>query len=333
MTQEKWWGAPETITKNEVALSSRLDALFSKDCETIKNTQPLTVRIRGVMICEDLDRDWLKFKNDNDLIIVTTSQFDTEPPVQRLHFMKNNVPLGWQDNFFNDTVLAIKAFNEEKRRLTLRIQVYDVDKIETGYVDAVVNSANSVATAFPNLAEYAAAVSFAVPALTKLMENINNHDQILDERLILELSEANRGRKLLQPGYFVCFNTPQKDGLFLEHTLKVCHKKNGTNNEFKDCSYAVVGIERDMKESREWEIDQKTSKLIAQLQGKGESGKASIEFLRETLDGYDKFKQLQRAKELQSKKEKTTDEIKFLETLAKDEDLKSFWPILAAEDK
>ncbi|MBK7919790.1 MAG: hypothetical protein IPJ94_26740 [Chloroflexi bacterium] len=325
MTQEKWWGAPEHITKNGVALTSRLDALFAKGCETIKNTQPLTVRIRGVMIREDLDRDWLR-KDDNDLIIVTTSQFDTEPPVQRLHFMNNNVALGWQGDFFNDTVLAIKAFNEEKRRLTLRIQIYDVDKIETGFVDAIVSSAKSVAVAFPNLAPYVAATSFVLPSFSKLVENFSNHDQILDERLTLELSEVNSGRKLLQPGYFVYFSTPQEDGLFLEHTLKVCHKNDDADNEFKDCSYAVLGIERDMKESREWEIDQKTSKLIAQLQGKGESGQASIEFLRETLDGYDKFKQLQRAKELQSKKKRTPDEENFLATLAKDEDLVAFLP-------
>lgn len=82
-----------------------------------------------------------------------------------------------------------------------------------------------------------------------------------------------------------------------------------------------------MKESREWEIDSKNIESDLPNCRERESGQASIEFLRETLDGsVIKFKQLQRAKELQSKKKRTPDEENFLATLAKDEDLVAFLP-------
>ena len=295
MSMLKWWGAPARVGES-VALSRRLDQLFP-DTLAFENAQPLTIRVRGVMVREDYE--W--FPGDkNDLMIVTTTQFGSEPPVQRLHFMQHNVDLGWQGDFFNDVVLAIRDFNTESRQLTLRIQVYDMDGIPKELIQAVNNVSQSVAVAFPQLAPYAAAVSFGVPTLLNLVDNLNNHDKILDERITLEIDQPERGHQLLQPGYFVCFKVPVEDGLFLSSNLHVLQADRKTL--FERCSYAIIEVEQDFHAQREWEIDQKVAKLIAELNGKGQSGKAALEFLRETFDAYDKFRKLERARELKNRK-------------------------------
>lgn len=317
MLKVKWWGAPTQIGES-VALSGRLDQLFPRTA-TFENTQPLTIRVRGVMIAEDYD--WAP-GDKNDIMIVTTTQFGSEPPVQRLHFMQHNVKMGWQGDFFNDLVLAIRDFKIENKILKLRIQVYDMDGVEEGLVQAVRNASGSVAVAFPHLAPYAAAVSFGVPALLNLVDNLNDHDRIIDERLTLELEEPERGHRLLQPGYFVCFKKPVEEGLFLRSDLRVLQTDRRT--PFEDCSYAVLEVERLFHAQREWEIDQKAAKLIAELNGKGQSGKAALEFLRGTLDTYDKFRRLERARELQAKKTLSEDEQKLLQEITSDEALAPF---------
>jgi len=317
MSASKWWGASEKIGEL-TKLSSRLDRLFPKT-KMMANAEPFTVRVRGVMVLES--KDWWP-KKSNDIMIVTTSQFAGEPPVQRLHFMQDNAPLGWQGSFFNSVVLALKAFNAEKRRLTLRIQVYDLDRFGSGLVESVAKASQSVAVAFPHLAPYSAAVSFGVPALLKLIDNLDNHDRIIDERITLELSKPEAGRNLLQPGYLVCFGMPIEGDLFLSHKLRVI--RNDGSNEFNECSYAVLGIERQFQASRDWEIDQKVAKLVAELNGKGQSGKAALDFLRETLDAYDRFQRLEEARALRKKTKLTRPEETLLQELEKDEALKPY---------
>jgi len=322
MSMLKWWGAPAQVGES-VALSRRLDQLFP-DTLAFENAQPLTISVRGVMIREDYE--W--FPGDkNDLMVVTTTQFGSEPPVQRLHFMQHNVDLGWQGDFFNDVVLAIRDFNTESKQLTLRIQVYDMDGIPKELIQAVNNVSQSVAVAFPQLAPYAAAVSFGVPTLLNIVDNLDNHDKIIDERITLEIDKPERGHQLLQPGYFVCFKVPVEEGLFLSSNLHVLQADKKTL--FERCSYAVIEVEQDFHAQREWEIDQKVAKLIAELNGKGQSGKAALEFLRETFDAYDKFRKLERAKELKNRKLRTDKplseaEEKLLNDLTNDKTLAPF---------
>lgn len=312
----KWWGAPTRIA-DSVALR-RLDQLFPETL-AFANAEPLTVRVRGAMILED--EDWL-WRGDNDIMIVTTFQFGSGPPVQRLHFMEKEVPQGWQGNFFRDVVLSVQDFKDQS--LTLRLQVYDMDGVEEGLVNTVAGVAKKMTVAFPQLASYAGAISFWAAALLKLVDNLDDHDQILDERQKLEVAEPGTAHPLLQPGYFICFKKPVEEGLFLSRDLRVL--QNDQRTPFEKWSYAVLGVAREFRAHRDWEIDQKVAKLIAELKRKGQSGRAPLEFLRETLDAYTKFKKLERVRELQEKDTLTEAEQKLLDELTGDEDLRPFLP-------
>ena len=313
LTRLKWWGAPLNLGIEQTLL--RLDQLFP-EAAMFSEADSLTVRLRGVMVKEDAD--WM-FNNDNDLIINTTFQFGSEPPVQRLHFLKDNLPTGWVGDFFHDIILSTRDFRD--KILTLRVQVYDIDGIPKELISGVRAAATSTVVAFPHLAPYAGAVAFGVPALLELVDHLDDHDCILDERLKLEIDHPGTGHKLLQPGYYVCFKNPVISGFSLSQDLRVI---TAEGEEFDEFSYAVLEVSREFQAHLQWEIDQKVAKLVAELNGKGQSGKAALEFLRETLDGYSKFNKLQRAKDLQEKQSLTISEQKILNEFLSDPGLAPF---------
>lgn len=319
MNGKIWWGTSETID-DKSSLTPRLDMCF-KDATVFANAQPFTLRVRGVMVQSEYDRNYLRPLKTNDLMVVTSSQFGAEPPVQRIHFMRDNVRLGWQGDFFNDTILALEAYNDEKRRLTLRLQVYDLDRMNADFVAAIAEMTKSVAIAFPTLANYAAAVSFSAEKLKELVNTLDNHDRIIDERITFQVAKEKTGHNLLQPGYFVCFAKPVEGDFQLDCNLQV-QTESGAAYEG---NYCVLGMERQFNAGREWEIDQKVAKLISELDGRGQSGKAAIEFLRETMDGYDRFKRMERVRVLTERKARLTKaERDFVEKVKSDPSLKPY---------
>ena len=183
--------------------------------------------------------------------------------------------------------------------------------------------ASSAAVAFPAIAIYAGAVGFAAPILLKLLDHLNDHDCIIDRKIQLELAQEATGHKLLQPGYYVCFRNPVDEGLFLDKDLRIV---KGDDKEFRGCSYSVLEIEREYKEPKGWEIDKKVAKLLEEIGGKGKSGETPLHFLRETLEGYTKFKKLKRAIELHDEGDLKGPKKKLYDDLLADEELKKFLP-------
>ena len=317
MTALKWWATPLAV--GEATALRRMDQYFVGEAG-FQDAEPLTARFRGVFIKDD--EDWFSF-NRNDVVIATTFQFVDEPPVQRLHFMKREVDLGWHDDFFNDVILSVREI--KSRMLTLRLQVYDVDIMDRSLIEGVQEAAKhvstSVAIAFPQIAPYAGALGFAVPAFMNLIDNLGRHDRILDERVKLEAAVPSSGFKVLQPGYYVCFKEPVAEGLSLNRDLRVVREDG---SPFEELSYAVIGITREYYDHVNWEITQKIAKLVSELNGSGTSGKAALEFLKETMEGYQKYKKLLRARELMDNPNRTDPENALLEELLKDPDLAPF---------
>lgn len=305
-----WRGTSSQLTESTAL--RRLDDTFP-ETEVFADAQPLTVRLRGVMIQEQRDRF---LRGDNDLMVVTKSQFGNEPPIQRLHFMGKEAGTGWHGDFFHDVVLSLRDLTDE--RLKLMVQVYDLDGVPDDLVESVSTFASeTTAVLFPHLAPYAGLVGMSAESLLDLVDNIDDHDRILDERVTLELADPGTGHDLLQPGYFVCLDDPIDGEPVLDRDFRVTTAGEGTYGG----SYAVFEVAREHLEGRQWEVDQKAAKLMAELNGKGQSEKASVDFLRDTLDIYTKFKKLRRANELQSKESLTSAEENLLNDLKANEAL------------
>jgi len=315
-----WWACP--LELDQASKLRGLDKYFSDD-NMFMTADPLTISLRGAMIREKKD----PFPGDqNDLAIMTTFQFGKEPPVQKLHYMCKNVKCGWQGDFFNDIVLSIRDFKDLGRGLALRTQIYDMDKFDKELVEKICGIASSTAVAFPYLAPYVGAASFGSQALLDVIHDLDKHDEIIDQRVKLEAEVSGTGHHLLQPGYFVCFREPvdaAAEGLALDSEL---HVQDSNGKQFDKFSYAVVEVQKEFREHKELEIDQKAAKLIAELNGQGQSGKSALEFLRSTIDTYTKFRKLERVQELQAKKELNDSEKALLKELEGDKELQAFLP-------
>jgi len=275
--------------------------------ELFRSAQPLTVRLRGVMVRQDYE--WA-LAGSNDLMIVTKFQLGNEPPVERLHFLERNVDLGWHDDFFNGIIFSTRDFGGE--RLTIRLQVYDIDNISDRVVKSVRGLTEQAAALFPQLAPFAGLVDFAAGPLVDLVNNLDDHDKILDDRVTLEVADPGTGHKLLQPGYVVY----SKDSIGTDDSLGNDLRIRDTDDvEYTKTGYAVLELMREELEDRQYEINQKAAKLIAEIQGKGQTGTPALSFLQDTLQSYDNFKKFQRAHDLQSKESLTESEKRLLEDL------------------
>ena len=97
------------------------------------------------------------------------------------------------------------------------------------------------------------------------------------------------------------------------------YHKEPQGEPFIDGSYAVYSIRKLDYQEPFWEIDQKIAKLFSELDGKGNSSRAPIDFLRDTIEGYTAFRKIQRYYVLQSKvQRRTVEEAKLFNKLAED---------------
>lgn len=283
--------------------------------EIFQSAQPITVRLRGVMVRTDYE--WA-LAGSNDLMIVTKFQVGDEPPVERLLFMQHDAQLGWQDDFFNDVIFSTRDFTGE--RITLRLQVYDIDNIDQGLVQSAKKLSKQV-TSFPVLAQYKPLVDVAFGPVVKLVDTLDDHDQILDDRVTLEIAEPGTGHKLLQPGYLVHSRNPIDTASELGNDLRI---RDSNGDPYEESGYAVLEVRREALADRQYEIDQKAAKLVSELQGKGQSGESALSYLRDTLRAYSTFQDLQRAHDLQSRENLTDAQKRLLEDLKSAEYLKPY---------
>lgn len=82
------------------------------------------------------------------------------------------------------------------------------------------------------------------------------------------------------------------------------YRKESQGEPFLDASYAVYSIRKVDYQEPFWEIDQKIAKLLSELDGKGNSSRAPIDFLRDTMEGY---KHLEKYKDIMSFKLKESE--------------------------
>jgi len=345
------WIAPMKDVDANGSELSYLDKYFSqrtnKDDDTSNISRfyegdNITVTLRGVWIKDSEDpRIKINGKNaefhpfgcgtTNDLFIVSNHQFGTDPRVEKIHFMQNNTPLGYVSDFLNRRILAVKDFKDLDECLTLNLRIYDIDETDTKFVDMTKELANNAIAAVPVLYQYTVPLkvaSEAIESISKLVDNLDPHDEIIDERIDLEAANEGTKHTLLQQGYYIIFQkeVTLESARYLKLVGSQPKVLGPDGNEFNGCSYAVIEVQKEFRLSPQEEIDEKVSKLASELSGNGQSGKAAIEFLRDTMKSYNNFKKLQRANELKNKGENNLSaaERKRLNDLLADEDIRGY---------
>ncbi len=307
--------------------------IYEPASKQIRKAGSFSVDMRGAYINKSYDVENDRFRihggkqaaNTNDLLIASNFQTGTSPTVQMVHFLKEKQPIGeFVGNFFKTMVCSFTDFQDN--HLTLECHVYDIDSYEDvkDMVSSISSMAGNFAGTFPVIAPYLAAGNTIARAIAELRNSLDKHDAIIDSNLRLTITdEQNSGYQILQTGHWVCFSISQEVGkLALDPYLRIINKDTGKH--FTDCSYAIYTIRDEPAQEPTWEIDQKVAKLLSELEGKGNSGKAAVDFLRDTIEGYNKFKKLKRFQELQSKSNRTTEEEAVFNLLKNDPSIADF---------
>ena len=307
--QSNWWFVPERVAEGPNDLMLPRDNV-TNGSKGIKKASAMTIYLHGVFIATSKDPSGtLKNRpgNVNDLFIATNHKTGNTPKVHRIHYFKEKQPINkWYSNFFDSVIYSTIDFKNDI--FVLNIQIYDIDSYDKykETLSAISENGNSIGVTFPSLSPFTA---FALPVakgILNLVDTLDEHDSIIDDSLRLEISEPNIGATLLQTGNFIYFNEPQSEGLKFDSTKKVV---DANGDDFTHCDYLVISIRnKEIQEINEWENNQKASKLMAELQGKGSSGKAAVDFVKDTLDGYTNFNKLKRIRELETKQNLTPEE-------------------------
>lgn len=257
---------------------------------------PMSIQLCGLNVAERHDKD-LPLAGDNDLIVVTKTQFGSDPPVRRLHALEREVEPGWKNDFLYDVLLSLRDFSD--KRLTLEVMVHDVDGVPPWLIERVDELAPLTEIILPSLAPAAELPNMSGEKLLRLVDTVDDHDPIINQQITLEKDERDDRQPQLHPCYLVCFDdsAPEED-----YELRENRRVYTVDGSPYDGSYAVFALEREQYEKRDRELSQKAAKLMTELSGKGQSDeKAPVDFLLDTMDIYDKYLKLQRAKELQEK--------------------------------
>lgn len=274
---------------------------YSSEESKISKSSPFSVYLRGIHIGKSEDNESWKFyqrkpSKTNDLLVLCNFQAGTSPTVQRFHYFKEKQKIKEHiENLFNTLVCSYSDFKDS--HITLQIQAFDVDSYEPikQIFSGITQIAGNTAVTFPIIAPYLPGVS-AASSLVELLDRLDKHDLIMESNLRLEITEQDTGSQLLQAGHWVYFDKPSEEALELDSNLHI-------KGDFADSNYAIFSIKKEEAQEPQWELSQKIATLLSELNGKGSSGKAAIEFLRETMDGYAKYKKITRYQELSNKYE------------------------------
>jgi len=334
-----WLYSPEKIDIKGSSLVSVPTVEIKKKSKLINKASELSVLLRRVFVHKSFDPPeklgW--FKNPkgegttNDLLIVTEYQAGKNPNVQRFHsFLMNRKKRILEGPFGKSTVCSFSDFNGQY--LLLKPRIYDMDHYD-GIISGI-DQASKVLDKFAGLFPVfgSAIIKTATPiakAIFQLVDALDTNEQIIDQtlRLYVKGKSAFRGGAgfdLLQTGHYVCFSKEPKKELKLTRQRKILLSSSG--KEYKASSYVIYSIVKKASEEPEEEIDQKVANLLSELNGDGKDRtKKAVEFLSETIDGYNNFKKLNRINELTAKPEKklSTDEKNLLKKLQKDKKIKT----------
>ena len=338
-----WLYAPAKISRNGTVLESNLTRECKDKSEMIKKASELSVLLRKVYIHKSFDppeklsdRVMGRDGTTNDLLIVTEYQAGKSPNVQRFHkFLMNRKAKKDEGPFNKSVVCSFSDFNEQF--LILKPRIYDSDrhdKIING-VDQVSQLLEKSSGIFPVLGSSVIKVGTPiVKALFQLIDTLDTDEQIIDQSLRLYTKgkttfKGGRGFDLLQTGHYVCFsqdpNEKKEQELIQEREdlkLKLTQEReilDRNNRPYRRCSYVVYSIVKKAVSEPKEEIDQKVATLLSELNGTGnDPTKSAVDFLKETIEGYNTLKKLKRVNQLTNKKKKEPEEKELLKNLQKD---------------
>lgn len=320
--KSQWWHASDRFVDGLSRLTPTTQATQAD--WTFKEAQRLSLTMEGT---------WIRDNHDgfiaglNDVIVASKHRVGSRPIIDKIHFYEQEVPeRTWVGHFFHPLIFGSADLREDEvQEVTLEVRVYDEDSLsesEGRAIESVISAGTlAAAVAFPVFAPFAGLASGLGKTLFSLVDDLNDHDRIVEGRIRLAVNKpSGQGWDLLQPGFLVCFAEElDASSLHLGGDKKVYGGSPGRPVLFEHHSYVVVRVTRDALQAPDWLIDQKAATLLSEIENGKRTGRpGALDFVRKTFELYTAFSKLQRLNELSLKQDRTADEERRLAELAAD---------------
>lgn len=272
----------------------------------IAAAEPFTVSLRTIMVAEPPQSPLHRLiRSSRDVLVLSSAALGDKPPLQRVHYFAENLPLKTVVNDFIADVMYVVEDYSGRDHLWLELQIVDVGtdphERETllSKFDALATSAGSV---FPVTLPYTLIATTLATMVDKFMSGVTRNKPVL--RCPISLSPPGRhGTPLLRPGNYVLFPA-DVDGS--QYQLESNERLITQSMAPVEATYAVFTVDSVNAPSPEWVNSQRVATLLTQLDhGNPNTEQASIEFVTDTLTLYSNFCSLQRYQQLKQKPPET----------------------------
>ncbi len=265
------------------------------------------VSVRLLSACVGRDYDGFG-RRDNDVAISSATRADNEPAVRRVHFYEAEIPQRTALDVFDADIVFVEE-DFDQHRLRVRVDVDEIDR-SLGEREEIREAFTSLMTMTGAIFPVALPYAFAAKTVTKLVDKLAKHweenDHVLSLDIDLWVGNPGVGRAALQEGYYVALSGSHED------ISKFRLRDDGRLDTAAapDVSYCVVEVTSSFLGDAKSAIGQKQAKLLSQLKEGDENKKekGTLEFLKETMEGYSSFRKLERYTELNTKANRTPKE-------------------------
>lgn len=294
----------------------------------LQAAQSFTATLRTIYVAaQPATPLWYKVLHpQNDILVLSTTSLGTAPPLQRVHYYADTMPIKTAlRDFLAETIFLCNDYSGHDH-FWLQIDILTVDEDPTHrskLVQSFTSLANEAGAVFPALLPYTMVANTLDAALDKFLDNTAENVPALTCQI--DLTPDGHGSPLLRPGNYILFEH-DVDGT--AYTLTENMHVEPTAGSAMDITYAVFCIDDDEVGAADFVVSQRVATLLTQLNTSNNPTKTSSEFLTDTLQMYSNFKDLQRYRELKEREPNSLSpaEQALMQRLEQSDDLKPYLP-------
>jgi hypothetical protein len=304
---------------------------------TIVDADALTIALDSIAVPKEHVRQgvWphlthLLQSGDTNILVLSTTDIGAQPQVQRVHYFGPSQQFEHAfTQFISDVIYLTSDFHPLTGiDITLHVVECNPSKEERAALLQAFNGlAASAGAVFPILLQYSSLAGSLGAAANKLLDALIPSEQTRISQIIKLQPVGEPAQIDLQVGRYV----------LLDRNIDLSNFSIGPdgrllrgNQEVPDIPYAVFRVERANRPAPDFVVSQDVATLLTQLtQSQADPFKSSLEFVSDTMQGYKKFKDLQRYKDLAQQKAAgslTPAEQQVMDRIQSDPTLKPFLP-------
>jgi hypothetical protein len=305
---QAWYvpNAPAGQENTPQALVPAANTLPGEGQLAVEAAQPFTVSLEAVMVVETPGSSLHRLLHrEHDVLIVSAAALGAQPPVQRVHYYADNLPLETLlADFLADAVYVCDDYSGNDR-LWVELRVLDVGT-DPGERETLVRAFAAAATAagaiFPITLPYTMLARGAAATVDKFLA-ATKVSPLLTANLALSPPGGTGGARLRQGRYVLCHAPIDGSAYRLGDDGRLLAAADGQPAAL---TYATLALAASDTPSPDWVVSQRVATLLSQLdQGTPGLAQSALGAVEEAMRGFGTFRDLQRYSDLARKRQQT----------------------------